>query len=134
MKLHQARIAIENAINIGWDDRTYVVWDDLVYTPIQPNPYIRVSVQSLYQPADGGFIGSRYYKMHGVVTIQIFTESGVGRTLIDELAEAAITILRGNIPGITLECPSAVTAPFEIENGWQSMNVIANFYYFDTDN
>lgn len=132
MTLIEARKAIYDSIIAQWGDTTLISFDDIYFQPEHPDPYISISTQSIYQPNDSGFIGNKNWKMHGSILIQIFVDSGDDRDQLDTFAQQLVNILRAPISGITMLAPSAMTIPSQISSGWQQMNVIANFWYFDS--
>lgn len=127
----EAKSEIYNLIKTGWGDTTHIVWDVLNYIPTARNPYIHVSMNSVSMDSDSGFIGNKYFKMHGSIIIEIYTIFGVGTGLIDGYAQSAINILRRNTQYVTILTPSIVTVPKQVDNGWMNVNVMASFYYFD---
>lgn len=129
--LLEAREAIAKLINENWTIKpSKIVWDDLNEDLPGNTSYAHISVQSNFLP-DDDVIGVRWAKMHGVVTIQIFTPSGIGRQQLDTYAQAAITCLRGSARNVGIERPSALSVPALTNDGYQTITVMANFYYFD---
>lgn len=128
---YEAKTEIYNLIKTGWGNTTPIVYDVLSYIPSARNPYIHVSINAVNIESDSGFIGNKYFKMHGSIIIEIYTIFGISSQLIDGYAQSAINVLRRNTQYVTILTPSIVTVPKQVDDGWYNVNVMASFYYFD---
>lgn len=113
-----------------------IAWEDQVFDPPDTaDSWVRVSVRH----GDGdlitmGPVGSRVWRNDGVVIVQIFTRSGIGRENSDALAEVAILAFRGKSVGVSPCVRFRDIKPREIgpDGPWYQQNITTSFEYDET--
>ncbi|HET6417983.1 MAG TPA: phage tail terminator-like protein [Polyangiales bacterium] len=136
----EARDAVMDAIRDAWlaDALTMGIalqWDNVKADPLgedddgNPLPWARVSVRHIFsgQETIAG-PGSRKHQTEGVVTVQVFTPSGDGHSLADQIVEVLKPALR-NVAIGNLWFYNVRVNELGTDGAWFVQNFLANFRY-----
>lgn len=103
------RATILGRLETAWANRTPVDWPNRPFDPpTDKSPFIRPTLL----PTDAarreiGVAGSRTFRHHGLLLVQVLTDQGVGEEPGRTLAEAVCAIFRAVVAdGITYEGPT----------------------------
>ncbi len=134
----QARDEILAAFKTAWDAGTetagkpVIYWDRPDSTPPASGTWARVTVKHVTgsQVTLSGETGQRRFEHTGIVTVQVFTESGRGLTLSDLATEIVINAFEGvtTSPGRVL-FRNVRANPVGQDSQWFQQNVLAEFEY-----
>lgn len=109
-------------------------WDPLMATLVLPNeeppegnetPFIKLTVQN----ADGKnlTLGTKAYRYIGVIIIQIFTKSGTGTGLSNEIATALSALFRDEMIDGVIRCKVPVLQNIGVVDSWYQANLSVEF-------
>lgn len=108
-----------------------VKYPDVRFTPPKSGAWAAITVQHM----DGGqaslanHSGVRAYENIGTVTVQIFTESGNGQVLSDELVQLVVDSYRGTRTSSGVIFHKVRPVEVGTSGTWYQVNVVANFEY-----
>ncbi|RKZ20191.1 hypothetical protein DRQ50_00095 [bacterium] len=109
-----------------------VLYSDVSQEPPDAGAWARVTINhtASRQATLSGETGARRYRRFGFVTVQLFTPTGEGLTLGDELTTIAVRAFEGvtTAPGRVI---FRNVRPIEVGQGgsWFQTNVLADFEY-----
>jgi len=109
-----------------------LLYDDVASAPPTSGPWARVSFRNVAgrQATLSGETGRRMFQHTGVASVQIFTPTGDGRVLADQLAQIAKNSFEGTTtaPG-DVRFRNARILHVGQEGSWYQTNVLADFEY-----
>ncbi len=135
MSYAEERAAIETEFVANWphtpvDFENVEPVDRLKTARDAGNPWVRLTINN--GEADVAALGGStlLYRHTGVITVQIFTEIGIGTEKARDLADKAAAIFRGKRithNGTTVKCYAATARPAGSTGGWYQINVTIPF-------
>lgn len=134
--IDQARDEIFSTFNEAWKGDSAsaqlpVLWPDRSQEPPDTGAWCRVTLKhtSGRQATLSGEIGSRRFRSTGFVIVQIFTPTGMGLTLTDQLTKIAVRAFQGVTTASGVIFRDVRPTEAGQSGNWHQTNVLADFEY-----
>lgn len=130
MNIQQARAALSTHFATTWGVTSPIVWDNTL--PDTPGDYwVRFTVQHTTSEQQSWGGTTQNYLNYGMACVQIFTRVGSGTQKQDQLAQAALTYLRGRVMGDLITETGRLIEDGPDGQGWVQARVLVRFKYWD---
>ncbi len=120
----RVRQILENQLSVEWGATTPIAWDDFEYKPIPGTDFIRCTLDGV----DSETLAMKCQREHYLLSIQVFTEAGLGANNNMLLADTIMGIFFG-FSEDTLICTTIVTERVGAYKEWYQRNVMIDVQF-----
>lgn len=108
-----------------------LLYEDVAGAPPTSGPWARVAFRNSTgrQHSLAGELGTRMFQHAGIVLVQIFTPTGDGRVLADQLAQISKNAFEGRATASDVRFRNTRILHVGQEGAWYQTNVLADFEY-----
>jgi len=106
-----------------------IAWDNVRFTPIKGEPWVRVNIQNNVSDFVAFNGSSVLNRVKGLLFIQVFTPEGEGTLESDVICDDVTSTLQGTQLASGESISSVSKNELGSSNGWFQVNMIAEFYY-----